>query len=63
MIMDNIFFRLLKNIYKVQKLPIKRFSWEIEMRVLDLNIELGDLLEKYDKIKFEKQNNKPSNNR
>jgi hypothetical protein len=61
--MDNIFFRLLKNIYKVQRLPIKRFSWEIEMRVLDLNIELGNILEKYDKVKFENKNIKPKNNR
>ena len=52
--MDNIFFRLLINIRKVQKLPIKRYSWEIEMKVLELNIELSDLLEKYDKVKFEK---------
>lgn len=49
--MNNIFFRLLINIYKVQKLPIKRYSWEIEMKVLELNIELSDLLEKYDKFK------------
>ena len=51
MIMNNIFFRLLINIYKVQKLPIKRYSWEIEMKVLELNIELSDLLEKYEKFK------------
>ena len=51
MIMNNIFFSLLINIYKVQKLPIKRYSWEIEMKVLELNIELSDLLEKYEKFK------------
>ena len=49
--MNNIFFRLLVNIYKVQRLPIKRYSWEIEMKVLELNIELSDLLEKYEKFK------------
>ena len=49
--MNSIFFRLLINIYKVQKLPIKRYSWEIEMKVLELNIELSDLLEKYEKFK------------
>ena len=54
MIMNNIFFRLLVNIYKVQKLPIKRYSWEIEMKVLELNIELSDLLEKYEKFKKKK---------
>ena len=51
MIMNNIFFRLLINIHKVQRLPIKRYSWEIEMKVLELNIELSDLLEKYEKFK------------
>lgn len=51
MIMNNIFFRLLINIRKVQRLPIKRYSWEIEMKVLELNIELSDLLEKYEKFK------------
>ena len=51
MIMNNIFFRLLLNIRKVQRLPIKRYSWEIEMKVLELNIELSDLLEKYEKFK------------
>ena len=56
MIMNNIFFRLLINIYKVQKLPIKRYTWEIEMKVLELNIELSDLLEKYEKLKKKKEN-------
>ena len=51
MIMNNIFFSLLINICKVQRLPIKRYSWEIEMKVLELNIELSDLLEKYEKFK------------
>ena len=51
MIMNNIFFRLLLNIRKVQRLPIKRYSWGIEMKVLELNIELSDLLEKYEKFK------------
>ena len=49
--MNNIFFRLLINIYKVQRLPIERYSWKIEMKVLELNIELSDFLEKYDKFK------------
>ena len=49
--MNNIFFRLLLNIRKVQRLPIKRYSWEIEMKVLELNIELSNILEKYKKFK------------
>tara|TARA_B100000989_G_C19221470_1_gene336015 strand:+ start:186 stop:377 length:192 start_codon:yes stop_codon:yes gene_type:complete len=59
--MNNIFFRLLINIYKVQKLPIKRYSWEIEMKVLELNIELSDLLEKYEKFKKKETQNLKNN--
>lgn len=47
-----IFFHLLKNINTVKKIPIKRHSWELEMKVLELNIELSDLLEKYEKFKM-----------
>ena len=61
MIMNNIFFTLLINIYKVQKLPIKRYSWEIEMKVLELNIELSDLLEKYEKFKKKETQNLKNN--
>ena len=57
MIMNNIFFRLLINIRKVQRLPIKRYLGEIEMKVLELNIELSDLLEKYEKFKKKKKLN------
>ena len=42
--MNNTFFRLLINIYKVQKLPIKRYSWEIEMKVLELNCEIDEFI-------------------
>ena len=51
---NNIFSSLLKRIYKVQKLPIKRYSWIIEMKVLELEIELQELLVKYDKDKYDK---------
>jgi len=46
---DKIFFSLLKNIYKIRKLPIKRYTWEIEMKVLELNCEIGDFIDKYNK--------------
>jgi len=52
--MNNIFLSLLRTIYKVQKLPIKRYSWTIEMKVLELEIELHELLDKYDKDKYDK---------
>ena len=52
--MNNIFLSLLKRIYKVQKLPIKRYGWTIEMKVLELEIELQELLDKYDKYKYDK---------
>ena len=50
--MNNIFLSLLRTIYKVQKLPIKRYSWVIEMKVLELEIELHELLNKYNKDKY-----------
>ena len=52
--MNNIFLSLLKRIYKVQQLPIKRYGWAIEMKVLELEIELQELLDKYDKYKYDK---------
>ena len=52
--MNNIFLSLLKRIYKVQQLPIKRYGWAIEMKVLELEIELQELLDKYDKNKYVK---------
>ena len=56
--MNNIFLSLLKRIYLVQKLPIKRYSWNIEMKVLELEIELQELLDKYDKDEYNKIKNK-----
>ena len=41
--------RLLKNIDKLQNLPLKRYNWEIEMAVLNLDIEIGDFIRKYEK--------------
>ena len=57
-----IFFHLLKNIDTVKKIPVKRHSWELEMKVLELNIELSDLIERYDKYKFEKSKKAHPNN-
>ena len=47
----DIFFRLIYNINRIRKLPIERYTWRLEMKVLELNIEISDILEKYEKIK------------
>ena len=47
--MKECLFRLLQNIYKLQKLPIKRYPWSIEMAILDLDIEIGEFIRKYEK--------------
>ena len=48
--------RLLKNIDKLQNLPLKRYNWEIEMAVLNLDIEIGDFIRrKYEKYIKEKK--------
>jgi len=49
--MKESLFRLLQNIYKLQKLPIKRYPWSIEMAVLNLDIEIGEFIRKYEKNK------------
>ena len=49
--MNYIFFNLIKNIYKISRLPIKRYTWNIEMKVLELDCELSEFLSKYDKTK------------
>ena len=48
--MNYIFFNLIKNIYKISRLPIKRYTWNIEMKVLELDCELSDFLSKYEKM-------------
>ena len=53
--MYNIFLPLIRNIYRLKKLPLKRYSWDIEMKVLELNCEISDFIKKYEK-KISKQN-------
>ena len=57
-----IFFHLLKNINTVKNIPVKRHTWELEMKVLELNIELSDLIKRYEKYKFEKSKKESLNN-
>ena len=40
--------RLILNIDKLQKLPVKRYNWEIEMAILNLDIEIGEFIRKYE---------------
>jgi len=63
--MNHIFFNLIKNIYKISKLPHKRYTWTIEMKVLELDCELSDFIKNYNKkTKFESKlkNNNIYNN-
>ena len=47
--MKESLIRLLQNIYRLQKLPIKRYPWSIEMAILNLDIEIGEFLRKIEK--------------
>ena len=47
--MKECLHRLIINIYKLQKLPLKRYSWAIEMAILNLDIEISDFIKKYEK--------------
>ena len=42
----NIFSNLFYNIRRLQKLNIPRYSWTIEMKVLELNCEIDDFIRK-----------------
>lgn len=42
----NIFSNLFYNIRRLQKLNIPRYSWAIEMKVLELNCEIDDFIRK-----------------
>ena len=47
--MKKEFHRLIKNIEKLQKLPLKRYNWDIEMSVLNLDCEIYNFISKYEK--------------
>ena len=48
---NDIFLRLMWNINRIRKLPIEVYSWRLEMKVLEMNIEISDVIEQYEKIK------------
>lgn len=47
--------RLIKNLQYLQRLPIKRFPWKIEMIVLDINCELDKFIKIYNELDKEKK--------
>ena len=56
--MKNSFHRLIKNIEKLEKLSFKRYTWVIEMAVLNLDCEICNFISKYEKYeKNEKKDN------
>ena len=59
--MKNSFHRLIKNIEKLQKLPLTRYNWEIEMSVLNLDCEICNFVSKYEKDTFYKLTNESRN--
>ena len=61
--MKECLLRLIKNINKLQKLPVKRYSWDIEMAVLNLDIEIGEFIRKYENKNFNKTVVKPKINK
>ena len=42
----NIFSSLFYNIRRLQQLNVPRYSWEIEMKVLELNCEIDNFVNK-----------------
>ena len=52
----NIFFmktgikNLIRNLKKVENLPIQRLPWKVEMLILDMNCEIDNFLRIYNKL-------------
>ena len=55
---QDIFLRLMWNINRIRKLPIEVYSWRLEMKVLEMNIEISDVIEQYEKMKKKDNLNK-----
>ena len=55
---QDIFLRLMWNINRIRKLPIEVYSWRLEMKVLEMNIEISDVIEQYEKMKKRKLSQK-----
>jgi len=53
--MKHSFHRLIKNIEKLEKLPFERYTWVIEMAVLNLDCEICTFISKYEKYEKNKK--------
>ena len=54
----DIFFPLFRNIVRLKKIPVNRFSWDIEMKVLELNCEIDTFISQYNKkLNYDKKHN------
>lgn len=42
---------LIRNLKKVEKLPLERLPWKIDMLILDMNCEIDNFLKIYNKLK------------
>tara|TARA_B100000902_G_C27178458_1_gene847633 strand:+ start:284 stop:487 length:204 start_codon:yes stop_codon:yes gene_type:complete len=40
----DIFYPLFRNIVRLRKLSLERYNWNIEMKVLELNCEIDELI-------------------
>ena len=41
---------LIRNLKKVENLPIQRLPWKVEMLILDMNCEIDNFLRIYNKL-------------
>tara|TARA_B100000282_G_scaffold170694_1_gene123617 strand:+ start:503 stop:682 length:180 start_codon:yes stop_codon:yes gene_type:complete len=41
---------LIRNLKKVEKLPLERLPWKVDMLILDMNCEIGNFLKIYNKL-------------
>lgn len=49
--------QLLKNLKRLKKLNVPRYSWTIEMAILDLNCEIDRFINLYEKNKSKNKKN------
>lgn len=47
----------IKNIKRLEKIPLKRFPWSIEMVFLTFNCEIDEFIRKYEKYQKNLQKN------
>tara|TARA_A100001015_G_scaffold193636_1_gene215814 strand:+ start:5273 stop:5479 length:207 start_codon:yes stop_codon:yes gene_type:complete len=45
----DIFYPLFRNIIRLKKLPVNRYNWNIEMKILELNCEIDTFISQVNK--------------